>query len=64
MDFNVSDEQGRSHLCTEIKTTLAGQPDHYYWEDYFEMIYPDEDDIAEDDAKNGKTKFDSDSKFV
>ena len=39
-------------------------PLNYYWEDYFEMIFPDEDDIAEDDANKGKTKFDSDSKFV
>ena len=63
MSFNVTDEFGVTHTCTDIKYTLAGQPDHYYWEDYFEMIYPDEDDVAEDDAKAGKTKFDQDSKF-
>jgi len=64
MDFNVTDTNNRTHICTDIKYDEKGNPTQYYWEDYFEMIYPDEDDIAEDDAKNGKTKFDSDSKFV
>lgn len=64
MDFNVTDELGVSHTCTDIKYSPTGDPDHYYWEDYFEMIYPDEDDVAEDDAKDGKTKFSQDSKFI
>lgn len=33
-------------------------PLNYYWEDYFEMIFPDGDDIDEDDASKGRTKFD------
>lgn len=36
----------------------------YNWEQVFEMIYPDEDDIAEDDAKDGIDKFNSNSKYV
>lgn len=36
----------------------------YNWEQSFEMIYPDEDDIAEDDAKNGIDKFNQNSKYV
>lgn len=64
MDFNVSDANGNTHSCTDIKYKENGDPDQYYWEDYFEMIFPDEDDIEEDDAKNGLTKFSPDSKFV
>jgi len=33
-------------------------PLNYYWEDYFELIFPDEDDLDEDDASKGRTKFD------
>ena len=36
----------------------------YNWEQAFELIYPDEDDIAEDDAKAGIDKFNPNSKFV
>lgn len=64
MDFNVTDTGGNSHPCTDIKLDERGNPSQYYWEDYFEMIYPDDDDVAEDDAKNGLTKFSSSSKFV
>lgn len=64
MDFNVTDTNNNSHACTDIKYDEKGNPIQYYWEDYFELIYPDEDDVAEDDAKKGKTKFSQDSKFV
>lgn len=36
----------------------------YYWEQHFELIYPDADDIEEEDAKNGIDKFNPNSKFV
>ena len=36
----------------------------YNWEQAYELIYPDEDDIAEDDAKSGMDKFNPNSKFV
>ena len=36
----------------------------YNWEQAFELVYPDEDDIAKDDAKNGIDKFNSNSKYV
>lgn len=64
MDFNVTDTNGSTHACTDIKYDEYGNPTNYYWEDYFEMIYPDEDDIAEDDAKSGLTKYDANSKFA
>ena len=64
MDFNVTDTNNRTHVCTDIKYDEKGNPTQYYWEDYFEMIYPDTDDVAEDDAKKGLTKFSPTSKFV
>jgi hypothetical protein len=33
----------------------------YYWEDFFDLVYPDPEDIEED---GGITKYDSNSKFV
>lgn len=36
----------------------------YNWEQVFEMVYPDDDDIAKDDAKNGIDKFNPNSKYV
>lgn len=36
----------------------------YNWEQQFELIFPDEDDIAEDDAKNGIDRFNPASKYV
>ena len=36
----------------------------YNWEEAFEMIYPDEDDLEEDDAKKGIDKFNPNSKYV
>ena len=64
MDFNVTDTNNVNHICTDIKYDEKGNPTQYYWEDYFEMIYPDTDDVAEDDAKKGLTKFSPTSKFV
>ena len=64
MDFNITDSNNISHSCTDIKYNLDDEPEQYYWEDYFEMIYPDEDDVAEDDAKNGLDKFNPNSKFA
>ena len=51
---------------TRIMTVEANgrQVRKYNWEDSFEMIYPDEDDIAEDDAKAGIDKFNANSKYV
>lgn len=63
MDFNITDSAG-THACTDIKYNEAGNPSQYYWEDYFEMIYPDTDDIEADDSADGMTKFDPNSKFV
>jgi hypothetical protein len=60
MDFAVTDTNGTVHDCTDIKYKQNGDPDQYYWEDYFEMIFPDEDDLAEDDAKD--TVFDAEDK--
>lgn len=64
MDFYVPVAGGNPVPCTNIKYNDAGKPEQYYWEDYFEIIYPDSDDIEEDDAKDGLTKFDANSKFV
>lgn len=36
----------------------------YNWEQAFEMVYPDEDDLNKDDAKNGIDKFNANSKYV
>ena len=64
MDFNVKDNNNNTHLCTDIKYDERGRAERYFWEDYFEIVYPDDDDIAKDDAKDGLTKFDANSKFV
>ena len=64
MDFEVTDTDGSKHSCTDIKYDESGNPTNYYWEDYFEMIFPDEDDIAKDDAKKGLTKFSPNSKYA
>lgn len=63
MNFNVTDGTG-THSCTDIKYDSKGNAEKYYWEDFFEMIFPDEDDLAEDDAKDGLTKFSPNSRFV
>lgn len=62
MDFQVPKSatdpvnKGATVDCTAIKYDDKGNPEKFYWEDYFEMIYPDADDLAEG-------KFEPDSKF-
>ena len=56
--------QGFTNIVEVEDETTHNVTRMYNWEQAFEMIYPDEDDIAEDDAKNGLTKFDSNSKYV
>lgn len=63
-DGNITSTGGSMVPCTGIKYDLEGNPQKYYWEDYFEMIYPDPDDLAEDDAKLGIDKFNPNSNFV
>jgi len=36
----------------------------YGWEESFELIYPDPDDIKDDDTKSGMSKENPDSKFA
>lgn len=48
----------------EVTDQVTGNVTRMYnWEQTFELIYPDEDDIAEDDAKAGLDKFSPNSKF-
>ena len=48
-----------------VKNETTGDVTRMYnWEQAFEMIYPDEDDIAKDDAKAGIDKFNPNSKYV
>jgi hypothetical protein len=56
-----SNNQYSSYMSTNGFEDRSGS--RFGWESAFEMIYPDPDDIQESDAKKGKTKFDSDSKF-
>ena len=55
---------GASVPCDTIHKDKDNKNLGYYWEDFFDLIYPDPDDIEEDDAKDGLTKYDSNSKFV
>ena len=49
----------------EIQDQATGNITRMYnWEQVFELIYPDEDDIEKDDAKNGIDKFNPNSKYV
>jgi len=49
----------------EIEDEATGNITRMYnWEQAFELVYPDEDDIAEDDAKAGINKFNPNSKYV
>ena len=50
----VSVEDETTHKVTRM----------YNWEQAFEMIYPDEDDLEKDDAKKGIDKFNANSKYV
>lgn len=61
---NIVSTGGTMTPCTNIKYDIEGNPQKYFWEDYFEMIYPDPDDLAEDDAKAGIDKFNPNSSFV
>ena len=61
---NIVSTGGRMTPCTDIKYDIEGNPQKYFWEDYFEMIYPDPDDLAEDDAEAGMDKFNPNSSFV
>ena len=77
MDFYVSDnievdQDGNpigdgegSHAANEVKwiTVDNEQVPQYYWEDYFELVYPDEEDWEEDNISKGITKADPQSKF-
>jgi len=71
-DGNTEDDQTftNDHAASDIKYETdpsTGEfildengnkkPLNYYWEDYFEMIFPDEDDISEDDAAENLNKF-------
>lgn len=72
MDFNVAanytiDEQGNVQTgagttvpCTDIKVDGNNKQVGYYWEDFFDLIYPDPDDLEEE---AGVTKFDENSEF-
>lgn len=53
---NIISTGGTMVDCRQIKYDQQGNPLKYYWEDYFEMIYPDPDDIEEG-------KFNVDSEF-
>ena len=59
-DGSVSQSDDNKVPCDAIKYDEKGNPDKFYWEDYFELIYPDPDDVAEDP---GMTKFSEGSKF-
>lgn len=49
----------------EVVDDTSGKTTRMYnWEQAFELIYPDADDVEEDDAKAGLTKFDPNSKFI
>ena len=53
---NIINTGGSFVDCRQIKYDSKGNPLKFYWEDYFEMIYPDPDDIEEG-------KFNQDSEF-
>lgn len=59
--LNVNDRYS-SYETTDGFDTFAN--DKYGWEDSFEMIYPDPDDVIEDDAAAGLTKDNPNSKFA
>lgn len=52
MDYNVASmpsdnvNRGASVACDTIKYDEKGNKLNFYWEDYFEMIYPDPDDLT------------------
>lgn len=58
--LNVNDKYA-SYTTDEGFDTFSGGK--YGWENSFEMIYPDPDDVDEDDAKDGLSKSNPNSKF-
>ena len=71
MDYNVQSSstdpvnQGAIVPCDTIKYDEHGNPEKFYWEDYFEMVYPDPDDftVKIDGQEVPEDKFAPDSKF-
>ncbi len=55
---------GFTDIVSVEDTTTGNVTQMYNWEQAFELIFPDEDDIAEDDAKAGINKFNPSSKYV
>lgn len=60
---------GFTDIVTREELDVNGNPTGktislYNWENAFELVYPDGDDIAEDDAKSGIDKFNPNSKYV
>ena len=57
-----------SNLINDIETiedeTTHQQTQRFRFENSYELIYPDPDDIAEDDEKLGINKFDPSSKYI
>lgn len=61
--------EGFTDIVTREELDINGEPTGkttrlYNWENVFEMIFPDEDDLAEDDAKAGIDKFNPNSSYV
>lgn len=56
---------GTNVPCDAIKYDAAGKPLNFYWEDYFEMIYPDPDDfeVKVNGVKVKEDKFAAGSQF-
>lgn len=59
-DGEVQEASGAMVPCTDIKLDNEGNPIGFYWEDFFDLIYPDPDDIEEDANVD---KFAQNSKF-
>ena len=59
--LNVNDRYSSYETTDGFETFSGGK---YGWEDSFEMIYPDPDDVTEDDAKANTPKSDPNSKFA
>lgn len=57
-----SNNRYSSYMSTEGFASRNGSK--YGWETAFEMIYPDPDDLDEEDTKAGLNKFDPNSKFA
>jgi hypothetical protein len=59
--LNVNDRYSSYETLDGFETFAGGK---YGWEDSFEMIYPDPDDVDEDDQAAGVPKSSPDSKFA